>query len=196
MRGIQRLPVNSPYKGQWHKAFTNGWVNNRDICDLKRHRAHYDVTVMIRELILALVCISWRHGWYESTTSWNGKGSMSLEPFYPLRWRHDERDGVYSVAFIQTQIKENIKAPCRWPLCGEFTGDRWIPRTMASNAENVSISWRHHAHMSRRYRSVAHNISWIHRHLCLYYALESVNVTWISNCVRWYCVACKWSSTT
>ena len=30
--------------------------------------------------------------------------------------------------FIQTQIKENIKAPCHWPSCGEFTGDRWIPR--------------------------------------------------------------------
>ena len=30
---------------------------------------------------------------------------------------------------IQTQIKENMKAPRHWPLCGEFTGDRWIPRT-------------------------------------------------------------------
>ena len=35
---------------------------------------------------------------------------------------------VYSIA-IQTQIKENIKAPSHWPLCWEFTGDRWIPRT-------------------------------------------------------------------
>ena len=31
--------------------------------------------------------------------------------------------------FIQTLIKENIKGPRHWPLCGEFTGDRWIPRT-------------------------------------------------------------------
>ena len=31
--------------------------------------------------------------------------------------------------FIQTQIKENIKAPRHWPLCGEFTVDRWIPHT-------------------------------------------------------------------
>ena len=31
--------------------------------------------------------------------------------------------------FIHTQIKENIKAPRHWPLCGEFTGDRRIPRT-------------------------------------------------------------------
>ena len=31
--------------------------------------------------------------------------------------------------FIQAQIKENFKAPCHWPLWGEFTGDRGIPRT-------------------------------------------------------------------
>ena len=45
---------------------------------------------------------------------------------------------VYST-FIQTQIKENIKAPRHWPLCGEF------PAQMASNTENASIWWRHHA---------------------------------------------------
>ena len=26
-------------------------------------------------------------------------------------------------------MKENIKAPRHWPLCGGFTGDRRIPRT-------------------------------------------------------------------
>ena len=31
--------------------------------------------------------------------------------------------------FIQAQIEENIKAPRHWPLYGEFTDDRWIPRT-------------------------------------------------------------------
>ena len=36
---------------------------------------------------------------------------------------------LFTQAFIHTQIKENDKAPRRWPLCGEFTGDRWIPRT-------------------------------------------------------------------
>ena len=40
-------------------------------------------------------------------------------------------------------MKENIKAPRHWPLCGEFTGE--FPAQMASNAENVSIWWRHHA---------------------------------------------------
>ena len=35
----------------------------------------------------------------------------------------------FTQPFIQTQIKEKIKAPRHWPLCGEFTGDRWILRT-------------------------------------------------------------------
>ena len=54
VRGIHRSPVNSPHKGQWRGAsmssligaWLNSWVNNRDIDDLKHHRAHYDVTVM------------------------------------------------------------------------------------------------------------------------------------------------------
>ena len=54
-----------------------------------------------------------------------------------LQWRHDERDGVSNHQphdcllnrLFKAQIKENIKAPRYWPLWGEFTGDRWIPRT-------------------------------------------------------------------
>ena len=35
---------------------------------------------------------------------------------------------VYSTVYSDAG-KKNIKAPRHWPLCGEFTGDRWIPRT-------------------------------------------------------------------
>ena len=51
---------------------------------------------------------------------------------------------LFTQSFIQTQIKENIKAPRHWPLCGEFTGTRKFPAQRASYAENVSIWWRHH----------------------------------------------------
>ena len=51
---------------------------------------------------------------------------------------------LFTQSFIQTQIKENIKAPRHWPLCGEFTGTGEFPAQMASYAENVSIWWRHH----------------------------------------------------
>ena len=51
---------NSPVTGEFHSqrpvtrslmfslicALTNSWVNNRDAGDLRRHRAHYDVTVV------------------------------------------------------------------------------------------------------------------------------------------------------
>ena len=36
---------------------------------------------------------------------------------------------IFTQPFIQAQTKENTKAPRHWPLCGEFTGHRWIPRT-------------------------------------------------------------------
>ena len=53
-RGIHRWLVNSPHKGQWRRAlkfsliyaWMKGWINNRGAGDLRRHRAHYDVTVM------------------------------------------------------------------------------------------------------------------------------------------------------
>ena len=71
-----------------------------------------------------------------------------------LQWRHNGRDGVsdhqphecHTQPFIQVQIKENIKAQRLWPSCREFPGDRWIefPTQRASNADNVSIWWRHH----------------------------------------------------
>ena len=54
VRGIHRSPLNSPQKCQWRGAlmfslicaWINGWVNNRETSNFKRHRAHYDVTVM------------------------------------------------------------------------------------------------------------------------------------------------------
>ena len=46
------------------------------------------------------------------------------------RWRlKSPASQLFTQPFIRTQIKENIKAPRHWSVCGEFTGDRWIPRT-------------------------------------------------------------------
>ena len=54
VRGIHRSLVNSPHKSQWRGAlmfslictWMDGWVNNREAGDLRRHCAHYDVTVI------------------------------------------------------------------------------------------------------------------------------------------------------
>ena len=54
VRGIHLSPMNSLHKGQWRGALVitmicawiNVWVNNCEAGDLRRHRAHYDITVM------------------------------------------------------------------------------------------------------------------------------------------------------
>ena len=64
VRGIHRSRVNSPHKGQWRGAlvfslicaWTNGWANNRDAGDLRRHHAHYDVTVMACNVLVWPCC--------------------------------------------------------------------------------------------------------------------------------------------
>ena len=53
--GIHRSPVNFLHKGQWGGAlmfslicvWINDWVNNSEVGDLRRYRAHYDVSIMI-----------------------------------------------------------------------------------------------------------------------------------------------------
>ena len=49
-----RSPVNYPHKGQWRGAFMfswsawiNGWVDNREPSDLRRHRAHCDDSILV-----------------------------------------------------------------------------------------------------------------------------------------------------
>ena len=44
-------------------AWINGWVNNREAGDLRRYRAHYDVTVMNGyELVISEVVSSYNTG--------------------------------------------------------------------------------------------------------------------------------------
>ena len=71
-KGIHRSPVNSPNKGQWRGALmlslicarTNGWENNREAGNLRRHRANYDVTVMA---VVPFVIMDYFHckAWHE-----------------------------------------------------------------------------------------------------------------------------------
>ena len=52
VRGIHWSPVDSPHKGQGRGtlmfslicAWKNGWANNLEAGDLRRHRVHYDIT--------------------------------------------------------------------------------------------------------------------------------------------------------
>ena len=52
-----------PAKGQWRRAlifslicaWINGWVNNGEAGDLRRHRAHYDLTGIMRQSLRQLI---------------------------------------------------------------------------------------------------------------------------------------------
>ena len=62
--------------------------------------------------------------------------AMKHNTTWTLQWRHNGHDGVSNhkphdclLPFIRAQIKENFNTSHPWHLCGEFTGDRWIPRT-------------------------------------------------------------------
>ena len=58
--------MNSPHKGQWRGAlmfslicvWINGWVNNREAGDLRRHRTHYDVIVMLTWFTI-IISVAW-----------------------------------------------------------------------------------------------------------------------------------------
>ena len=60
-------PVDSPHKGQWRGtlrfslicAWTNGWTNNRDAGDLRRHDAHCDLNVMYQYILWLLIHLRW-----------------------------------------------------------------------------------------------------------------------------------------
>ena len=51
---------------------------------------------------------------------------------------------LFAQPFIQTQIKDNIKAPRHCPLWGNPSVTGGIPSQRASNADNGSIWWRRH----------------------------------------------------
>ena len=86
--GIHRSPVNTPHKCQWRGAlmfslicaWINAWVNNREAGDLRRHRAHYDVIVMIIDFTIAC---GWAPIFYETNQyaikfSWKNKLPLKL----------------------------------------------------------------------------------------------------------------------
>ena len=53
---------------------------------------------------------------------------------------------LFTQPFIRAQIKENIKAHVTGLCAGNSTGTGEFPAQMVSNAETVSIWWRHHVY--------------------------------------------------
>ena len=98
--GNSPVPVNSPHKGQWRGAlmfslicvWINGWVNNREAGDLRRHRGQYDVIVML--------CMGVR----------NGLPVVLLHVIF-IKWRCHFR-WVYSIMSYWTALKQDPTLYC------------------------------------------------------------------------------------
>ena len=133
VRGIHRSPVNSLHKGQWRGAlmfslmcvWINDWVNNGEAGDLRRYCIHYDVTVIFSP--------HWQCFHRITITSHVRHVVSNHRSFYCL------------LSSLSGPISKKRQSPYYWPFVMEFTGDRWISRTKANNAEKASIWWLYHA---------------------------------------------------
>ena len=102
--------VNSPHKGQWRGAFmfsficawTNGWENNRDAGDLRRHHAQYGVAVMDFSTLR----------WYNELKSFIvvDKYVFSRNSHYGCWWPGEARSQG-SNNYLLSYFSRNISAP-------------------------------------------------------------------------------------
>ena len=114
VRGIHRWPMNSPHK----------WPVTRKIFP-------FDDVIMYTKL---LHCPKWRNDIYGTSTP-KVRGSafvvtVDIRSLYTSctipQWTSSiSHNAPICIKNVNT---DNIKAPRYWPLCWEFTGDRWIPR--------------------------------------------------------------------
>ena len=164
VREVHRSPANSPHKGQWRGAlmfslicvWLNGWVNNGEAGDLRRYRAHYDVTVMCKEYI-----INYPRPWVFRIKISDDLIHLCIRLAYQCMVRRNEvtlkditsgNDVIMNaMAYQITCVSIVCSTACSIKklrvtgLCGgnpPVTGG--FPSQRPSNEENASIWWRHH----------------------------------------------------
>ena len=114
--------------------------------DLRRHRAHYDVTVIPSTRTVPLLTRPTVQFHLHAGCSVPGERGhtmfLCLSIFLRILCQNNSRplvgilhDTVHSILqHMMTSSNGNIFR-VTGPLCGEFTGHRWIPLTKASDAE-------------------------------------------------------------
>ena len=94
--GAENSPVTGEFPSQRPliSAWTKGWVNNHEAGDLRRHRAHYDVTVMkyLTNRDRSVDCDGLQHTctWDMITVIICTPGSMHAIICYMWAWRHHD----------------------------------------------------------------------------------------------------------
>ena len=114
VRGIHRSPMNSAHKVQWRGdlmfslicAWIKGWVNNREVGDLRRGHAHYDVIVMRWPCVTA----SWHeHVFHINGALWGESTVVDPHNNSAVMWNFD----ISSVVSLQNLLNKQ-------PSCQRF----------------------------------------------------------------------------
>ena len=119
-------------------ARTNGWVNNREVGDLRRHRAHYGVIVMPYKIICVIYthpCHNFKGGlansWWTDMINYHyGDVIMgtttsqitSLTIVYSAVFSGaDQRkhQSSASLAFVRGIHRWPVNSPHKWPVTGK-----------------------------------------------------------------------------
>ena len=119
----------------FHFIFISYYTNHHIWSWICRHSTPSDIGMWNLTLWIAMTCLSYMVD-LMVTQVISTIVSVSRSRV-ALHWHHNECDGVSNHQhhdcllnrLFKVQIKENIKAPRHWPFWGEFTADRWIPRT-------------------------------------------------------------------
>ena len=114
-------------KGQWRGAlmvslicaWTNGWVNNRDVGDLRCHRPHFDVTLLNEaSKIPSLLKRTWSKHPIKKP-HWNGN-DVILTKFSPLPLPEVVNISLQAVTEVSSRRRHNdefkIRFRCQPPL--------------------------------------------------------------------------------
>ena len=135
--------INATMRGleNWTKSFyiTVFFLPMNFHCCLVLHKNYYSQSCsykhhlkMVSGILLYLKELKTEKNEHVIPITWQFVKMMS----YWARWHlKSPASPLFAHPFVQAQIKENIKAPCHWPL--------GIPAQRASNVENVSIWWHH-----------------------------------------------------
>ena len=127
-------------------AGTNGWANNWDAGELRRHRAHYDVTVMFpsKSDTWGVFVVGTRYStcYYLYVATQSSPNVISTT----MRWFRIILNILLTIYLgcdtmaMMTSSNGTVFRVTGY-LSGEFTGHRWNPRTMVSGAELWCFLW-------------------------------------------------------
>ena len=149
VRWIHQWPVNSLHKGPGRGtlmfpliyAWINGWVNNPKAGDLRRHRAPYDVIVMTFNQFFQF------SGWPAQTFCLNAFRNGDIHCCDVIVGAKASQ--ITSLTIVcstvysgEDQRKHQSSASLAFAVNSPATGE--LPAQRANNAENVSITRRHH----------------------------------------------------